>query len=78
MGCKVGCGLPDRQSASQDQYDPSSLYDDQADSITFQGLNEGDRPTKIFIQKVINVGVETIQQDSVQLGLADLIDFSNE
>ena len=48
-------------------------YDDHVGYITLQGLNEDGRPTRISVQKVIEVGAETVQQDSARLGLADLI-----
>ena len=48
-------------------------YDDHVGYITFQGFNEDRRPTRISIQKAIEVGIETVQQDTARLGLADLI-----
>lgn len=52
-------------------------YDDQVGYITLQSINEDGQLTKISIKKFMDVGAETIQQDSTRLGLADLIDFSN-
>ncbi|KAB2600207.1 hypothetical protein D8674_010478 [Pyrus ussuriensis x Pyrus communis] len=41
-------------------------YDDHVGYITLQGLNEDGRPTRISVQKVIEVGAETVQQDSAR------------
>ena len=48
-------------------------YDDHVGYITLQGLNEEGRPTRISVQKVVEVGVETVYQDSARLELANLI-----
>lgn len=47
-------------------------YDNQVSYNTLQGFNEEGRPTRISIQKAIEVGSKTIQQDSARLGLANL------
>ncbi|KAM2270251.1 hypothetical protein ACFXTI_037710 [Malus domestica] len=48
-------------------------YDDHIDYITLQGFNDEGRPTRISVQKVIEVGVETVHKDSTRLGLANFI-----
>ncbi|KAM1125121.1 hypothetical protein ACFX2B_039954 [Malus domestica] len=48
-------------------------YDDHVGYITLQGFNEDGRPTRISIQKAIEVGVETVHQDLARLGLANLL-----
>ena len=48
-------------------------YDDHVSYITLQGLNEEGRPTRISVQKAVEVGAETVYQDSTRLGLANLI-----
>lgn len=48
-------------------------YDDHVGYITLQGFNEEGRPTRISVQKAIEVGAETVNQDSARFGLADLI-----
>ena len=48
-------------------------YDDHVGYITLQGFNEEGRPTRISVQKAIEVGAETVSQDSARFGLADLI-----
>ncbi|KAM2793140.1 hypothetical protein PS2_004707 [Malus domestica] len=48
-------------------------YDDHVGYITLQGFNDEGRPTRIFVQKAIEVGAETVQQDSARLGLANFI-----
>ncbi|KAM2108381.1 hypothetical protein EV1_024146 [Malus domestica] len=48
-------------------------YDDHVGYITLQGFNEDGRSTRISVQKAIEVGAETIHQDSARLGLANLI-----
>ena len=48
-------------------------YDDHVGYITLHGLNEEGRPTRISVQKAVEVGAETVYQDSARLGLANLI-----
>ena len=48
-------------------------YDDHVGYITLQGYNDEGRPTQISVQKAIEVGAETVLQDSARLGLADFI-----
>ena len=48
-------------------------YDDHVGYITLQGLNEEGRPTRISVQKDVEVGVETVYQDSARLRLANFI-----
>ncbi|KAM2452179.1 hypothetical protein ACFX1W_009530 [Malus domestica] len=48
-------------------------YDDHVGYITLQGFNEEGRPTQISVQKAIEVGAETVQQDSTRLGLANFL-----
>ncbi|KAM1457529.1 hypothetical protein ACFX2I_034690 [Malus domestica] len=48
-------------------------YDNHVGYITLQGFNEEERPTQISVQKAIEVGVETVHQDSARLGLASFI-----
>ncbi|KAM1073492.1 hypothetical protein ACFXTH_018558 [Malus domestica] len=48
-------------------------YDDHVDYITLQGFNEDGRLTRISVQKAIEVGAETVYQDSARLSLANLI-----
>ena len=48
-------------------------YDDHVSYITLQGFNENGKPTRISVQKAIEVGAETVHKDSTRLGLADLI-----
>ncbi|KAM2705018.1 hypothetical protein EV1_034281 [Malus domestica] len=48
-------------------------YDDHVGYITLQGFNDEGRPTRISIQKAIEVGVEIVHQDSARLGLANFI-----
>ena len=48
-------------------------YDDHVGYITLQGLNEEGRPTRISVQKAVEVGAETVYQDSARLGLANFI-----
>ncbi|KAM1724706.1 hypothetical protein ACFX11_023122 [Malus domestica] len=48
-------------------------YDDHVGYITLQGFNEEGRPTRISVQKAIEVGAETVQQDSARLGLANFL-----
>ena len=48
-------------------------YDDHVGYITLQGLNEEGRPTRISVQKAVEIGAETVYQDSARLGLANLI-----
>ncbi|KAM1635426.1 hypothetical protein ACFXTN_012258 [Malus domestica] len=52
-------------------------YDDHVDYITLQGFNEDGRPTRISVQKVIEVGAETVHQDSARLGLANFLPESD-
>ena len=46
-------------------------YDDHVGYITLQGLNEEGRPTRISVQKAVEVGAETVYQDLARLGLAN-------
>ena len=48
-------------------------YDDHVGYITLQGFNKEGRPTRISVQKAIEVGAETVQQDSARLGLANFL-----
>lgn len=48
-------------------------FDDQVGYITLQGSNEEGWSIRISVQKVIEVGVQNVHQDSTRLGLADLI-----
>ncbi|KAM1680285.1 hypothetical protein ACFX1X_038122 [Malus domestica] len=48
-------------------------YDDHVGYITLQGFNDEGRPTQISVQKAIEVGAETVHQDSARLGLANFI-----
>ncbi|KAM2587739.1 hypothetical protein TB1_044890 [Malus domestica] len=48
-------------------------YDDHVGYITLQGFNDEGRPTRISVQKAIEVGAETVHQDSTRLGLANFI-----
>ncbi|KAM1127847.1 hypothetical protein TB2_037275 [Malus domestica] len=48
-------------------------YDDHVGYITLQGFNDEGRPTRISVQKAIEVGVETVHQDSARLGLANFL-----
>ncbi|KAM1404938.1 hypothetical protein ACFX2I_013376 [Malus domestica] len=48
-------------------------YDDHVGYITLQGFNDEGRSTRIFVQKAIEVGAETVHQDSTRLGLAAFI-----
>ncbi|KAM1440206.1 hypothetical protein ACFXTO_013993 [Malus domestica] len=52
-------------------------YDDHVDYITLQGFNKDGRPTRISVQKVIEVGAETVHQDSARLGLANFLPESD-
>ncbi|KAM2537585.1 hypothetical protein TB2_023119 [Malus domestica] len=52
-------------------------YDDHVGYITLQGFNEEGRPTRISVQKAIEVGAETVQQDSARLGLANFLPESD-
>ena len=45
-------------------------YDDHIGYITLHDLNEEGRPTKISVQKAIEVAAETVHQDSARLELA--------
>nr|XP_028954624.1 uncharacterized protein LOC114823295 [Malus domestica] len=51
----------------------AQYYDDHVGYIALQGLNEEGRSTQISIQKAIKAGAEIVYQESVRLGLADLI-----
>ena len=51
----------------------AQYYDDHVGYITLQGLNEEGQPTRISVQKAVEVGGETVYQDSARLGLANLI-----
>ncbi|KAM1677871.1 hypothetical protein ACFXTN_034652 [Malus domestica] len=48
-------------------------YDDHVSYITLQGFNDEGRLTQISVQKAIEVGAETVHQDSARLGLANFI-----
>ncbi|KAM1850919.1 hypothetical protein ACFX13_015040 [Malus domestica] len=48
-------------------------YDDHVGYITLQGFNDEGRPTRISVQKAIEVGTETVHQDSARLGLANFL-----
>ncbi|KAM1457004.1 hypothetical protein ACFX13_035085 [Malus domestica] len=48
-------------------------YDDHVGYITLQGFNDEGRPTRISIQKAIEVGAEAVHQDSARLGLANFL-----
>ena len=48
-------------------------YDDHVGYITLQGFNDGGRPTRISVQKAVEVGAKTVHQDSMRLGLANFI-----
>ncbi|KAM1993404.1 hypothetical protein ACFX16_009744 [Malus domestica] len=48
-------------------------YDVHIGYITLQGFNEDGRSTRISVQKAIEVGAETVHQDSARLGLANLL-----
>ncbi|KAM1033240.1 hypothetical protein ACFX2C_036810 [Malus domestica] len=52
-------------------------YDDHVGYITLQGFNDEGRPTQISVQKAIEVGAETVHQDSARLGLANFIPDSD-
>ncbi|KAM1983038.1 hypothetical protein ACFX16_011495 [Malus domestica] len=52
-------------------------YDDHVGYITLQGFNDEGRSTQIFVKKVIEVGAETVHQDSTRLGLANFIPDPN-
>ncbi|XP_070668828.1 uncharacterized protein [Malus domestica] len=52
-------------------------YDDHVGYITLQGFNEDGRPTRISVQKAIEVGAETVHQDSARLGLANFLPESD-
>ena len=41
-------------------------YDDHVGYITLQGFNDERRPTRISVQKAIEVGAETVHQDSAE------------
>ncbi|KAM1348417.1 hypothetical protein ACFX2F_002597 [Malus domestica] len=53
-------------------------YDDHVSYITLQGFNEDGRPTRISVKKAIEVGAETVHQDSTRLGLANLIPTTDD
>ncbi|KAM1898343.1 hypothetical protein ACFX14_032709 [Malus domestica] len=53
-------------------------YDDYVGYITLQGFNEDGRSTQISIQKAIEVGAETVHQDSARLGLANLLPTTDD
>ncbi|KAM1790041.1 hypothetical protein ACFX12_034142 [Malus domestica] len=53
-------------------------YDDHVGYITLQGFNEDGRLTRISVQKTIEVGAETVHQDSARLGLANLIPTTDD
>ncbi|KAM1885660.1 hypothetical protein ACFX14_038320 [Malus domestica] len=48
-------------------------YDDHVGYITLQGFNDEGLPTRISVQKAIEVGAETVHQDSARLGLANFL-----
>ncbi|KAM0978787.1 hypothetical protein ACFX2C_014719 [Malus domestica] len=48
-------------------------YDDHVGYITIHGFNDEGRSTQISVQKVIEVGTETVHQDLARLGLANFI-----
>ncbi|KAM2033835.1 hypothetical protein PS2_015457 [Malus domestica] len=48
-------------------------YDDHVGYITLQGFNDEGRPTRISVQKAIEIGAETVHQDLARLGLANFI-----
>ncbi|KAM2763111.1 hypothetical protein PS2_014761 [Malus domestica] len=48
-------------------------YDDHVGYITLQGFNDEGQPTRISVQKAIEVGAETVHQDSARLGLANFL-----
>ncbi|KAM2271824.1 hypothetical protein ACFXTI_039092 [Malus domestica] len=52
-------------------------YDDHVGYITLQSFNEDGRPTRISVQKAIEVGAETVHQDSARLGLANFLPESD-
>ncbi|KAM2856051.1 hypothetical protein PS2_000458 [Malus domestica] len=53
-------------------------YDDHVGYITQQGFNDEGRLTRISVQKAIEVGAETVHQDSARLGLANFIPDLNQ
>ncbi|KAM1153052.1 hypothetical protein ACFX19_036191 [Malus domestica] len=53
-------------------------YDDHVGYITLQGFNEDGQSTRISVQKAIEVGAETIHQDSARLDLANLIPTTDD
>ncbi|KAM2268966.1 hypothetical protein PS2_046337 [Malus domestica] len=53
-------------------------YDDHVGYITLQGFNEDGWPTWISVQKAIEVGTETVHQDSARLSLANLLPTTND
>ncbi|KAM1473098.1 hypothetical protein ACFX2I_029265 [Malus domestica] len=53
-------------------------YDDHIGYITLQGFNEDGWPTRISVQKAIEVGAETVHQDSARLGLANFLPITND
>ncbi|KAM2246474.1 hypothetical protein ACFXTI_007289 [Malus domestica] len=53
-------------------------YNDHVGYITLQGFNEDGRPTRISVQKAIEVGTETVHQDSARLDLANLIPTTDD
>ncbi|KAM0981961.1 hypothetical protein ACFX2A_015241 [Malus domestica] len=48
-------------------------YNDYVSYITLQGFNDEGRSTRIYVQKAMEVGAETVHQDSARLGLANFI-----
>ncbi|KAM2637679.1 hypothetical protein EV1_022143 [Malus domestica] len=51
----------------------AQYYDDHVGYITLQGFNDEGRPTRISVQKAIEVGAETVHQVSARLGLANFL-----
>ncbi|KAM1941473.1 hypothetical protein ACFX13_029049 [Malus domestica] len=53
-------------------------YDNHVGYITLQGFNEDGRPTQISVLKAIEVGAETVHQDSARLDLANLLSITDD
>ncbi|KAM2739334.1 hypothetical protein EV2_033460 [Malus domestica] len=73
MGQQIGCGPPVDNQPFETNMIQARYYDYHFGYITVQGFNEDGWPTRILVQKAIEVGAETVHQDSARLGLADLI-----
>ncbi|KAM2187306.1 hypothetical protein ACFX1R_030993 [Malus domestica] len=71
-GKSVMVHLTDTQSFESNMIQ-ARYYDDHVGYITLQGFNEDGRPTRISVQKAIEVGAETVHQDSTRLGVTSHI-----